>query len=485
MTQLDELRRNVLRWRKDPVAWVRDILGAEPDEWQCEFLRAYATEGRLSVRSGHGTGKSTAVSWMILHFINTRLPCKVLVTGSNFDQLKATLWAEVGAWRDKMPAALRDQWDYSTEGIKLKAAPTQSFAALRTASKDRSQNLAGFHSPNFLAVADEASAIDDSLFEVIGGTLTTEGSKLVLTGNPTQASGYFFRSHNQNRHMWWTRRISCLDVPRVSRAWIEEQKADYGEQSNVYRVRVLGDFPSGDDDGVIPLSLIEAAVGRDVATTDVAPIWGLDPARYGSDRSALVKRQGNTVEEPAKTWQGKDGPELAGLLKREWIDTDPELRPSAICVDVIGVGASAYDALKRDDLMQRNGTSIVAVNVSESASLSERYERMRDELWFRAREWFQARDCKIANDQTLIGEMSTPKYKILPNGRYKVESKDDLKARGIRSPDVADSLILTFAQVELAGKTTAGRQGHNFIVQNEYDETNWRGSYEVTGMRGW
>jgi phage terminase large subunit len=473
---LAEARKGIARWRESPELFCREALGVTSFEaWQLEALEAYATQDRISIRSGHGVGKSAMLSWIVLHFLCTRFPCKVPVTGSNYDQLKATLWAELAAWFRRMPQSLQDQWELGAESIAMRAAPRESFAVLRTASKERAQNLAGFHSENVLVVVDEASAVDDLIYEVLGGALTTAGAKLLLTGNPTQGAGYFFRSHNENRAQWWTRKVSCLDVDRVSPAWVEEQRLAYGEQSNVFRVRVLGEFPRSDEDGVIPLDLIEAAVGRPVGTIDVRPIWGLDVARYGDDSTALAKRQGNSLMEPVREWRNKDTQEVAGIVLNEWMETPANMRPSAIAIDVIGIGAGVFDVLKRVERLKDNGTVVSAVNVAEGSSRSERYERLRDQLWFDARDWFAARDCKLADDQPTMGELAGPRYKIQPSGKLKVESKDDMKARGIRSPNRADAFVMTFAPVEMVSRTTARRAGMlGMAPVTRYDETRHR-----------
>lgn len=413
--------------------------GVQPDPCQVDLLTALATGDRVAMRSGHGVGKSTGVAWAILWYLDTHYPAKVPVTGSNFDQLKATTWAEVGSWLRRKPAGLQSFWEYTTESIRLRERPEESFAVIRTAAKDQAQRLAGFHSENLLSVVDEASAVDDLIFEVLGGALTTEGAKQVMTGNPTQASGRFYRAFHEERHLWKTIHVSCLDSPRVARSWIEEQRSAYGEDSNVWRVRVLGEFPTSDADGVVPLELVEAAVDRDVAMVDVPPIWGVDIARFGDDRSALVIRQGNYAIEPPDIWRGMDTMQSAGRIAKRYRETPREMKPAEICVDVIGVGAGVVDALKQEGLPVR------AVNVAESASIDTRYARQRDELWWRAREWFAARDTKIGDFQELIAELTMPRYFLLPSGKIKVEAKDDIKKRGARSPDIADAFVLTFA----------------------------------------
>jgi hypothetical protein len=216
---------------------------------------------------------------------------------------------------------------------------------------------------------------------------------------------------------------------------------------------------------LLPLHLIEDAVTRDVEAGPTTPVvWGLDVARFGGDRSALAKRQGNVLIEPIKTWQNKDLMELAGIVLSEYDAVPYSMRPQAIYIDAIGLGAGLADRLRELDM------PAVAVSVSETASLKDRFNRLRDELFWAAREWFEARDCHIPDDGTLMAELSGIRYKYLSTGKLKVESKDEMKRRGQRSPDVADAFVLSFAQQgALAGGYSRG-YNHNRTLK---PKTNW------------
>lgn len=199
----------------------------------------------------------------------------------------------------------------------------------------------------------------------------------------------------------------------------------------------MGDFPLEESDTVIPMHLCEAAVVRDVKPFG-PPVWGVDVARFGSDRTVLIKRQTNSTLAPHISWAGMDTMQSAGKVYAEWNSTLPEERPGTIFVDVIGVGAGVLDRLLELNL------PAVGVNVAEAASIDDRYSRLRDELWFRARRWLEKKDCRLVKDDVLIAELSMPKYSFTSTGKIKVESKDEMKKRYPRSPDVADAFCLTF-----------------------------------------
>lgn len=431
----------VKRYRDDPVAFVREVLGVEPDPWQ-EKLLTWIAEGerRISVRSGHGVGKSTAASWAMIWYATTRYPVKVVVTAPTSAQLYDALFAELKRWIKELPPALQQLWDVKQDRVELKASPTEAFISARTSRAEQPEALQGIHSDHVLLVADEASGVPEQVFEAAAGSMSGENATTILLGNPVRGSGFFYDTHHRLSGQWKTLRVSCEDSPRVSKAYIQEMAARYGEESNAFRVRVLGEFPLTDDDTVIPLELVEAATQRDVETNPHAPIvWGVDVARFGSDKSALAKRQANQLLEPVQTWSGLDTMQLTGVIKAAWDALTPSERPVEILVDSIGMGAGVVDRLRELGLPARG------INVSESPSLGQTYSNLRAELWYKARAWLAARDSRLPPDDDLKAELVSPRYKFTSSGKIQVESKDDMRKRGLPSPDRADAFVLTFA----------------------------------------
>jgi len=448
---LHPFEQKILEWRKDPNLFWIEALQTEPLPWQREANDAIVAHDKVAVRSAHGVGKSSWLANLGLWFINTHFPCKIPTTAPTLHQLEDVLWSELAAGYNKLHPALRSRFELTKEQLYLKARPKEAFLVARTARKEQPEALQGFHSQNLLFLIDEASGIPDPIFEVAEGALSTPGAKVAMGANPTRTSGYFFDTFHRSRELWHTMKVSGWDL-RGTPLWNERQelalRLRYGENSNAYRIRWLGEFPTGEDDAIMQLHLVEAAVERDVTGYSDAPVvWGLDVARFGDDRSALCKRQARKVLEKIQTWREKDSTQLAGLVTLEYRNTPEKLRPKEIFVDVIGVGAGVLDRLRE------NGLPAFGVNVSESPALKERFFRLRDELWWSAREWFEERGCSIPDDQELIQELCTPKYEVLGSGKVRVESKQDVKDRVLekKSPDKADSFILTFASQRLAG----------------------------------
>ncbi len=423
-------------YRNNPVAFVRVVLNAEPMPWQCDLMNAVAAgERRISVRAGHGIGKSTCCSWILLWTMMTRMPQKAVVTAPTAGQLFDALFSELKHWANKMPDVLLQSIEIYSDRIVHKAAPESSFITARTSSAERPEALAGVHSENVLLICDEASAIPEAVFESAAGSMSGHNATTILIGNPTRNTGLFFRTHHQLKGDWKTMHVSCVDIPLVSSDFVEQIKSTYGENSNAFRVRVLGEFALRDDDSLIAADLVDSAMSRDVALDPQADlIFGCDIARYGSDRSVICKRRGNVVIE-MRHWSGED---LMGTVGRIVHEANMD-KPAEICVDSIGLGGGVADRLRE------LGFNVRDVNVSESNALNQQAYRLRDELWIAAKDWLETRAVKLPKDDDLRAELIAPSYAFASNGKIKVESKSELKKRGMRSPDLADALCLTFA----------------------------------------
>ena len=431
------------RYSGDPVAFVRDFLGLEPDEWQAKVMMDVAAGVRqISIRSGHGVGKSACLAWLAVWFVLTRYRCKVIMTAPSAPQLFDVLFAETRGWVNNLPPYLKGLLAVTSEKIALIGAPDECFISARTSRAETPEAMAGVHSDNVLLLADEASGIPEEVFNSASGSMSGERCTTILTGNPTRANGFFYDTHNRPGLLerWKRYHVSGFDSKRVEAAFIDEVRAKAGEGSNEWRIRVLGEFPTTDDDTIIPMELVDAAMNRDVVYSPTAEeVWGLDVARFGDDRSALVRRKANVVTQ-TQTWKNLDLMQLCSVVKAEWdVATS---RPATIMVDSIGIGAGVVDRLRE------LGLPILGVNVSEVPSIGN-YRNLRAELWYRCRDWFARRDCKIPKDKSFAIELAAVRYSFATaSNKIQVESKQDMKGRGLKSPDLADALMLTFAAPE-------------------------------------
>lgn len=445
----------------DPVLFVESMLDCKPEAWQKEVLESLLSDDKIAIKSGHGTGKTALLSWIILWWLCTKIPTKIACTANSAHQLNDVLWSEISKWHRNLPDGFRNLFEFKSDKINL-VGVKDSFCVARTARREQPEALQGFHSPNMLFIADEASGIDNIIFEVAEGSLSTKGAKVILTGNPTRSSGYFYDCFHTMKHRWKTFTISCHDSQYVNPSFIADMAKKYGEDSNVFRIRVLGEFPESNEDAIIPLHLISESITRDIDPSTDDVIWGLDVARHGNDRTALAKRQGNTLLEKIKTWKNKDLMETVGIVVSEYEALPYSKRPTEILIDSIGLGAGVADRLQEMNL----NCQITAVNVAELPSMQDKYMRLRDELWFLVREWFESRDVKIIDDEELVAELTTPSFSFMSNGKIKVESKEQMKKKGHNSPDLADALCLTFASRHGFAKSNRNYKWNRPIERN-------------------
>jgi hypothetical protein len=424
------------RYENDPIGFVENVLEAKPLPWQKDFLQAIARkERRISVRAGHGVGKSTACSWALIWHMTTRFPQKSVVTAPTSAQLFDALYSELKAWINKLPPVLRESYEVFSDRIVLKGAPESSFISARTSSSERPEALAGVHSEHVLLVVDEASAVPEAVFEAAAGSMSGHSASTILISNPTRNSGLFYKTHHDLASDWYRMHVSCLNIPLVSADFVSQIKATYGDESNAYRIRVLGEFALADDDTLIPAELVDGAISRDISINSSEPlVFGLDVARFGSDRTALVKRKGNVVVE-VKSWGGLDTMQVVGAIVNE-AKLD---RPDEICVDTIGLGSGVADRLRE------LGMNVRDVNVAESSAMNPNANKLRDELWLAVKEWLATKSVKLPADDQLRHELVAPRYTFTSSGKVQVESKDSMRKRGMRSPDLADALCLSFA----------------------------------------
>ena len=429
------------RYRDDPVAFAREVAGIEPDEWQVELLDAVAAPAirRISVRSGHGVGKSTGVALAAVWHVLMRVPSKTVVTAPTSSQLFDACFAEMKNVAKRLKPPFDNLLELKSDRIELKSHPESTFISCRTSRAEQPEALAGVHSPSVLLIADEASGIPSSVFEAASGSMSGHSATTILTGNPTRNTGFFYDTHNRLRDDWYTMHVSCVDSPRVSEDFVEDMRRRYGEDSPAYHVRVLGNFPPSEEDTVIPVSLIEHAMANDIKVhEDTIAIWGLDVARQGGDASVLCKRQGPVIH-PLTVWRNLDLMQLTGAVKAEYDAMPPSKRPAEIIVDSNGFGAGVLDRLRELGLPARG------LNVSERAMAKDTYLNLRAEIWFKMKMYLEGMDVSLPRDDALYAELAAPRYHFTSAGKLQVESKDSMKKRGVASPDRADAVALSLA----------------------------------------
>ncbi len=445
-----EAERQMMQFKADPLKFVGAVMGAKATQQQIEGLRAVRKYGaHVTIRSGHGTGKSTFLSWVALWFLVCFDGCKIPCTAPSAHQLQDILWSELSYWHEQMAEPYRSMIEITFDRAWVIGLKETNFMVPRTARADKPEALQGFHGKNLLFEIDEASGVADKIFEIAEGSLSTPGARVIMAGNPTRTAGYFYDSHHSQRAHYITLHWPSTDSPLVAPEYVEKMAVKYGVDSDIYRVRVLGDFPRSEPDQYIPLDILESAINREVQAFGPV-VWGLDPAWLGGDETALAKRQGYVLHE-VKGVYDLEPMQVVGWIANEYAETNRELRPEVINIDSIGMGAGIYSRAKEIGLPVR------AVNVAEAASSKKKYHRLRDELWGMYKDWLFERCCRIPDDADLIGQTSTIKFNPFHSGGViKIEGKKELRNRGKPSPDRADAVCLTFYHAPLQTGNFAG-----------------------------
>lgn len=440
-------------YRKDPVLFAREVLLFEPDKWQREALMDLAENPKVAIKSGQGVGKSGMEAVALLWFLTCFPYPRVVATAPTKQQLHDVLWSEVSKWQERSPL-LREVLKWTKTYIYMKGHEKRWFATARTATKP--ENMQGFHEDNMLFIIDEASGVADPIMEAILGTLSGGNNKLLMCGNPTKTTGTFYDAFYSSRWMYKCHTVSSEDSPRTSKDNIKALIDRFGYDSNVVRVRVRGLFPKQEDDVFISLQLLEEAVKLEVNTEDLADTAspqridiGVDVARFGDDNTAIAQKIGMEIP-PLLIRHGQDTMRTVGDVVRIYKDL-MELYPTFedyvyVKIDDTGVGGGVSDRLK--EVKEEEGLDkmlVIPVNFAKKAPKAKSarfYDDIVTWMWATVRDLMEAKEVKLPDDSILIGEFSTRKYHFLSNGKQRLESKDDLKKRGLNSPDRADAVAL-------------------------------------------
>jgi hypothetical protein len=296
-----------------------------------------------------------------------------------------------------------------------------------------------------MVICDEASGINDPVYTTLEGALTQEDNWSILIGNMTKNAGYFYESHFHHEHSkdWQRLHWNSEDSSNVKQSYCQYMATKYGKKSNVYRIRVLGEAPLDSENTLIPLAWAQQCIGNDIAVAEDEPLYlGVDVARYGEDKSIILPRHGLVVN-PWKEFHGMNTIDLGGHILERYDMLDAE----GLAIDEIGVGAGVTDWIHKHGHPRCFG-----VNVSAASSDITKYDRLRDELWVNVRDKCmkgiysfpdELNIDGIALGQELANELAAPHYDFNANGGIKVESKKDMKKRGVASPNIADALCLT------------------------------------------
>lgn len=403
---------------------------------------------RISIVSGHGIGKSMILSILILWFLFVHPDCQVACTSPGQQQLYDILWKEIKKWIDRAYPSVGQMYVWESSHIRMKESPQTWFARAKTASKENSEALAGVHADWVLMAVDEASGVDEVIFETMEGSLTSGNTLVFLIGNGTRANGYFYDTHSKDKERWQNYTFSSLDSPRVDTKYVTGIIEKYGIDSVQYAIRVLGQFPKEDgmdDSGYVPLLqdkniTTQYDFGKQMNFSPNS-ILGVDPAGDGDDKTSWVIRdnfKAKKLLEESKSTAKTIAEKTLTLMEQYGI------RPRNVVVDAFGVGA---DVGKEIALASRGTVNVTTVNTGDKCELDrdkDVYLNKRAMCFYEAKKWLMSGG-EIVENGNFKEELLGIRYKRNLAGLIQIMPKLDMKKKyGLKSPNDADAFSLTF-----------------------------------------
>lgn len=421
-----------------------------PRTWQAETLeiiKAHLADSetrfqplQLAVASGHGIGKTALIAMIMKWAQSTCEDCKIVVTAGTGTQLSTKTVPEVQKWFRL--AINQHWWDINATSIRVKDEEHQAMwrTDFITWSLQQTEAFAGLHNigKRIVLIFDEASAIADLIWEVAEGALTDENTEIIWIafGNPTRNKGKFYEAIT-GANRWKKRQIDSRTVEGTNKALLDAQIKEWGEDSDRARVRIRGEFPRGGSTQFIPGDLVAAARKRRAeGYQTAAKIMSVDVARFGDDRSIIGQRQGRYAQILGK-YYGVDTQKLGGLVI-EAIDRE---QPEAVVIDGDGIGGAVFDYIKARGYDRK--TLLFEFHGGATPIDQHKYFNKRAEVWGMMRDWLE--NAAIPDDPEIDTDLTGPDYGYHPTKQCIVlESKDDMKSRGVDSPDIGDMLAMTF-----------------------------------------
>ena len=472
MNNAEVMRKFLERYWQNPELYVREVLKVELIEpWQLQLLtdvRAACLDATLphwfAVRSGHGIGKTAFMAWIDHWFMATRPNPQIITTANTENQLNTKTWRELAKWNKR---AVNAEWfEWTATKFSMKSAKDTWFSAAIPWSERNSEAFAGAHEDYVLRKFDEASSIPDVIWEVSEGAhALKEPSWWFVFGNPTKNTGRFAECWGKYRHRWKTyevdaRTCSIADQDQI-RKWIEDE----GEDSDFVRVRVKGQPPRSSMLEFIGPEHVSRCVAYKAEGYETFPkVFGIDVARFGDDKNVIAMRQGRKTS-LIKTWHGLDGMQSASMI----IEAIHEFDPDIVFIDDGGVGGPILDRVKAVV-----GNRVIGINFGGNPDNSVKWFNKRAEMWGELREAMRV-GIEIPDIRELKSDLIGPLYLFSPTEQIKLERKEDMKKRGLSSPDYADAWALTYAQRVLKRRRPE---------EKEYDEFKEMGLPQSYAMGG-
>ncbi len=436
----------------DPVLFGQEILGRTYSPDQVDIARSVARPGsRTAVHSCHGSGKTFLGGDLVLWFISTRSPAKVITTAAGARSVDAQIWSEMRAAYRRARAKLggrmlprKSELIFSEDHFAL------GFSA------DDIHKFRGYHSPNLFVLVDEAAGVPLPIYTAIDGLTVGDNDRVLIQGNPGEPSGpYYDRCRGSEYH---TIEINAHTQPNVvagreifpgmvTRRWVEERRRVWGEGTPLWEMLVEGRFPAQGINTLISLTWIEAAIAREPGILDQPTVIACDVAYEGTDETVILILENDMVTE-IEGWHGRDPMETCGRLVRWW-EKFKDRQDVRVVVDDIGVGAGIAPRLHEQDIPCIRFTASMKPwysghKTKKPDKRTEVFFNLRAQAWWWLREALRGGQVTLPQDDRLKGQLTSVLYRPRSDGTIQVESKDEMRKRGLHSPDRADALIMAW-----------------------------------------
>jgi hypothetical protein len=482
---MDAAQRIAL-WRKSSATFARDNFRFEPDAWQADAMAAWDRgDQRIALKACKGPGKTAILAILAWQFLATRLHPKVAATSISGDNLMDGLWTEMSKWQQKSPF-LSGAFEWQKTRIVARDHPETWWAAARTWSRSadvntQGQTLAGLHADNILFVLDETGGMPVTILSTAETALAAgKECRIIQAGNPIETQGALGWACLRNPHLWTVIEITAdpddpKRSPRISKEYAKSQIEQYGRDNPWVMANIFAKFPPSSPLNFIGTDLVEQAATREATCIATDPlVLGIEVARFGDDEAGICPRKGRDARTlPWEFFRNIDTMQLAARA----VERRNDYRADAVFVDGGGVGGGVVDRCRQ---LKVNVFDVQFGARADSAQPRKSdmgtYANKAAEMWGRMREWLKIG--AIPQDPILHAQLTSRRYAfVVKDGRDAIilEPKEDMKRRGLASPDRADALALTFAfyvQPTISAGGPRGYRGSASTVQHEYDPFN-------------
>jgi hypothetical protein len=433
----DKLAELLSYYKANPITAIESLFSVILDEQQKELVRCSTKQhSRVAVKSSQGAGKTATLVWLSLFFLLTDEDCRILVTAPSSQLLSRVFHSEFLKWHSKMPKMFQDFFEILKESVYIKGRPYQILNMV-TGSPSNLTSLQGGHSASYTVIGDEANGLNEEVFDTLLGTLGSSAiSRFIMTANPIQNHGRFYEIFAKDNPRWDKLTFNAIDSAQSTDAWISDMAAQYGEDSDNYKMRVLGEFGRFGENQFFDSTVIDTATSLSLSESsyiNYPRISGLDIARFGADSTVFTTRQGPKLLDITE-YKGLSTMEVAA----KGIDYYHKWYPVSIMCDSIGVGAGTYDR------MNELGLPVKEVIVSNKPSDPRTYGNLRAQIYGEMRDWLY-NNADIIDHPELLSQLNGTAYTYNNKMQIMLLTKKEIKRMGLPSPDITDSLALTFA----------------------------------------